>query len=115
MDSQSITVVIALTILASAIAAPVFVFMWWREKQKRITLNEELSVANGIGKKAVEIGRKLLADKKALAAKVAQIEQRFRPVLDLDAKCADLNQRIAVSTAEISQLRASSVTFPDII
>lgn len=107
MNSQIATIVIVLTILVAAIAAPVVTFMWWKEKQKRTALDEELSVAGEAGQRAVEIGKKLFGEKNALAAKVAQMEQRFRPVVDLDAECAVLNDKIAVWTSEIAQLRAS--------
>jgi len=81
--------------------------MWWRQKRKRITLEEELSVAREVGARAIEIGKKLLAEKSALAAKIAQMEQRFRSVVDLDAECAVLNDQIALWTSEIANLRAS--------
>lgn len=107
MNSQIATILIVLTILVAAIAAPVMTFMWWKEKRKRTALDEELSVAREAGQRAVEIGKKLFDEKNVLAAKIAQMEQRFRPVVDLDAECAVLNDKIAVWKSEIAQIRAS--------
>ncbi|BCH22578.1 chromosome segregation ATPase [Mesorhizobium sp. L-8-3] len=55
----------------------------------------------------MEIGRQLLVQKNELAAKVEHMERRFQPVLDLDAECDALKERIAHWTSEIEQLRAS--------
>lgn len=107
MNSQITTLVIVFTILAAAIAAPIITFMWRREKKRRLALEKGLSAAKEAGEKAVGIGKKLLAEKTALAAKIAQIEERFRPVLDLDAECAVLTEKIASSTSEFEQMRAS--------
>ena len=94
MDSQIVTIAIVLTVLVAAIAAPIVTFMWWREKRKRIKLEEDLSRARQAGEKAVEIGRQLLAQKNELAAKVEHMEKRFKPVLDLGAECAALTTQI---------------------
>lgn len=107
MDSQIVTIAIVLTVLVAAIAAPIVTFMWWREKRKRIKLEEDLSRARQAGEKAVEIGRQLLAQKNELAAKVEHMEKRFKPVLDLDAECAALTTQISELRAQIEQLRAS--------
>lgn len=106
MDSQLVTITIVLTVLVAAISAPVVTFMWWKEKRKRTVLDDELSVAREAGQRAVEIGQKLFGEKNAFAAKIHQMEQRFRPVVDLDAECAVLNDKIAVWTSETAELRA---------
>lgn len=107
MNSETVTIFIVLTTLAAAVAAPVFSFMWWKEKRKRNNLEEEISVVKEAGERAVEIGKKLLTEKNALATRITQMEQRYRPVIDLDAECAVLNDKIALWNSEITQLRAA--------
>jgi hypothetical protein len=107
MISQITTITVVFTALISAISAPVFAVMWWREKRRRLTTAEELSVTREAGERVVEISKKLLVEKNGLASRVAQMEERFRPVLDLDAECAMLKDKIALWTTEIALLRAS--------
>lgn len=78
-----------------------------REKRRRVTLEDQLSGAKNAGEKAIELGRQLLAQKNELVAKVEGMEERFKPILDLDQECAALTTKVALWTTEIEQLRTS--------
>jgi T5orf172 domain/Domain of unknown function (DUF4041) len=105
--SSYIALAVALVILALPFALLFFIVRSVREKRRRVALEDELSRAKAAGEKAVEVGLQLLAQKNELVAKVEGMEERFKPVLDLDKECAALTARISLWTTEIEQLRTS--------
>lgn len=107
MISPYIALAVALIILVLPFALLFCIVKWTREKRKRVAIEGELSRTKDAGAKAVEIGRQLLTQKNELAAKVESMEERFKPVLDLDMECAALTAKISLWTNETEQLRAS--------
>ena len=105
MVSEYATLAIAFAIVAAAVSAPVWAIFWWRERGRRVHLDEELDIVATAGQRAVEIAQQIHAQRKDLSLKLERLEERFRPVVDLDAECDALRDKIALWTAEISQLR----------
>jgi chromosome segregation ATPase len=102
-----IALAIALIVLLLPFALLFFVIRAVQEKRRRIELESDRARIEAAGKKAVAIGQQLLSEKNELAARIKGMEERFKPVVDLDAECAALRAKISEWTADIEALRAS--------
>jgi len=96
-----------MVILALPVVLIVFIVKFIRERRQRAALEIELEQAKDAARKAVEIGRQLQSDKASQAAKIAQIEERFAPVLSLDRECELVTGAIAAYGIELEHLRAT--------
>jgi flagellar biosynthesis chaperone FliJ len=107
MESQIAVLATALIILVAAISFPVVAVLWWRQRRRRVALEEELSVVREAGERAIDISRKLHAERKALTTRIEQMENRYRPIVDLDAESEKLKVTLASWSSQIDQLRKS--------
>lgn len=57
--------------------------------------------------RAVALGRSLEAEKQALTARLKGMEERFKPVLDLEAECRSIKAQIEDWKTKLAELRAS--------
>ncbi|MDV6226963.1 DUF4041 domain-containing protein [Nitratireductor aquimarinus] len=107
MDQQYFTIIGGLALLASPILFAFFAFLYWRTRGRLAKATSDLTeLEEKYGK--MEAGtRKLLSVKKLLDQRLADMEERFRPVVDLDAECAAVSSNIAALTEQLTRLRAS--------
>ena len=132
MISPYIALSVALIILALPFILIFFVFKAIREKRKRVALEKalhdieaklidnqsqadratseaqaKLSDTRTAAERAVELGRALEAEKLALTAKISGMEERFKPVLDLEAECRSISAQIEAWKGNLDELRRS--------
>ena len=110
--SPYIALGVALVILALPFILIFFIVKFVREKRKRVALEKalhdieaklidsqskadratsealaKLSDSRTAAERAIALGRVLEAEKLALTARIFSFEERFKPVLDLEAEC----------------------------
>jgi hypothetical protein len=107
MVSAYVALAAALIIVLLPFALAFFIVRSVREKRRRIALENEWAKIKTAGERAVEIGRQLLSEKNELTVRLKAMEERYKPVLDLDTECAALSAKISQWTADIEGLRAS--------
>lgn len=82
-------------------------FRLFREKKARKAVERSFDEKADLADKLGKIGKTLLSAKQEADAKVAAIEARFKPVLDLDQEAEVVKTRIANLQAQLSELRTS--------
>ena len=132
MTSPYIALGIALVILAMPFILVFFIVKAVREKRKRLSLEQAIhdletkfmdsqSMAESASsaaraklmdtrtaaERAVALGRSLEAEKQALTARLKGMEERFKPVLDLEAECRSIKAQIEDWKTKLAELRAS--------
>jgi len=132
VTSPYIALGIALVILAMPFILVFFIVKAVREKRKRLSLEQAIhdletkfmdsqSMAESASsaaraklmdtrtaaERAVALGRSLEAEKQALTARLKGMEERFKPVLDLEAECRSIKAQIEDWKTKLAELRAS--------
>ena len=132
MTSPYVALGIALVILAMPFILVFFIVKAVREKRKRLSLEQAIhdletkfmdsqSMAESASsaaraklmdtrtaaERAVALGRSLEAEKQALTARLKGMEERFKPVLDLEAECRSIKAQIEDWKTKLAELRAS--------
>jgi hypothetical protein len=111
---QAIALTVGLAVIACPILLTVFfvLFLKARRRARRAEamLAEEaaaLAQARMAGEKAIALGKQFEQEKNALGAHVVKMEDRFKPVIDLDKEAETVRSSIYLLNAELAELRAS--------
>ncbi|MBB3977841.1 hypothetical protein GGQ64_003055 [Rhizobium azooxidifex] len=130
--SPYIALSVALIILALPFILIFFIVKLIQEKRKRLALEKafhdieanlidsksqadrasseaqaKLSNSRTAAERAIALGRALEADKMALTAQISSLEERFKPVPDLEDECRSVNTEIEASKGNLEELRRS--------
>lgn len=113
-----ISLEVAFALAAAICALPVLLIALavshFRARRLEREAHAELARVREAGQKAVEIGKQLQIDKSALGDRLAALEARFAPVLDLDRERESVSATIAAQKAELDALRNSYATKKEI-
>lgn len=107
MDQQYVVILGTLALLVSPIFLALFGFLYWRTRRKLNKTTSELNDLMDSFTKLESGTRRLLQVKKALDQRIAEMEDRYRPVVDLDAECVVVSQNLSALREQIDSIRSS--------
>lgn len=107
METELATVLLTLGLLATPIVLAVVLFFFWRTRRRLRLTEDELAKASTDAASLHAKVRLLQDERNLLGRRVIELEDRFAPVLDLDAECASLQATIDHLSRQIDDLRAS--------
>ncbi|WP_426229547.1 DUF4041 domain-containing protein [Pararhizobium sp. DWP3-4] len=113
-NEQIVAIAIGVTALACPILLIMFIYMYVRARARlKLTVKSLaetvtlLSESRSAGHQAVARGRQFEQERNSLATYVGKLEERFRPVIDLDKEVENVNATISTLNGDLAALRSS--------